>query len=75
MCDVRLRDRKLSTHLRKRLGFANTVVVWHQAKLRWFGHVETIDIENPVSNLGSLKLTAKKEDADDVRHKSSSNTI
>ena len=50
MCNVSLRDRKSSAEVRNRLGVANIVHVMCQIRLRWFGHVERMDRENPVSS-------------------------
>ena len=49
MCGVSLRERKTSEELRGRLGICNIADSLRQNRLRWFGHVERMDRENPVS--------------------------
>ena len=49
MCGVTLKDRKSSEELRDRLGIPNLKDSLRQNRLRWFGHVQRMDVENPVS--------------------------
>ena len=49
MCHVTLRDRKSSEELRDTLGITNLVDMLRHKRLRWCGHVERMDEENPVS--------------------------
>ena len=44
--------------LQNRLGIANITDVLCQTKLRWFGHGERLDKENPV-NVGLLRLSVR----------------
>ena len=61
MVDVpRLRDGKSSGMLQNRLGVANIIDVLHQARLRWFWHVEIVDKENPVNNLRFVELGCQR---------------
>ena len=48
-------DRKSSPELRNRLGVANIRDVLRQTRLKWFGDVERMDIENPISNCRSIE--------------------
>ena len=50
MYNVSLRDRKLLAELTDRLGVGNIVDVLHQIRWIWFGHIQRMDIENPVNN-------------------------
>ena len=50
MCNVSRRNRKSLAELRNMLGFAIAVYVLPQTRLKWFGHVEGVVIENPVGN-------------------------
>ena len=60
MCNVSLRDRKSSEELRNRLGIAIITDVMRQTRLRWFGHVERMDIENPVSNCRFIEVGGQR---------------
>ena len=56
MCHVSLRNRKSSEELRNRLGIANMTNVFRQTRLRWFGHVEQMDKENPVNKCRFIEV-------------------
>ena len=56
MCQVTLRDRKSSEELRDRLGITNIVDMLRQKRLRWYGHVERMDEEDPVNRCRSLEV-------------------
>ena len=60
MCHVSLRDRKSSDELRNRLGIPNIIDVLRQTRLRWFGHVERMGIENPVSNCRFIEVRCQR---------------
>ena len=49
MCRVSLRERKSSEELRGRLGIPSLLTVLRKNRLRWYGHVERMDVANPVS--------------------------
>ena len=54
--------------LRNRLVFANIVDFLHQTRLRWFEHVERMDIKKKTATVDSLKLMAKEGEVDHVKH-------
>ena len=56
MCHITLRDRKSSEELRDRLGITNIVDMLCQKRLRWYGHVERMDEENPVSRCRVIEV-------------------
>ena len=56
MCHVSVRDRKSSEELQNKLGITNITDVLHQTKLRWFGLVERVNKENPVSNCRFIEV-------------------
>jgi hypothetical protein len=49
MCGVRLSDRVKSEELYRRLGIEEVREVVKRGRLRWFGHVERMDVGNWVS--------------------------
>ena len=61
MCNVSLRDRKSSAELRNRPSVTNIVYTLHQTRLRWFKHVQRMDIENPVSNCKFIEVASQRE--------------
>ena len=56
MCHVSLRDRKPSEELQNRLGNANITDILVQPRLRWFGHVQKMDKENPLNNCWFIEI-------------------
>jgi len=39
MCNVKVKDRVPSQELRERLGIDDIILILHQSRLRWYGHV------------------------------------
>lgn len=58
--NVSLRDRKSSKRLRNRQGIANIRDAMNQARLKWFGHVQRMNIENPVSNCRLIEVNVQR---------------
>ena len=56
MCGVSLKDRKSSEELRQRMGIPDITTCLRQNRLRWFGHVERMDEEHPVSSCRFLEV-------------------
>ena len=57
MCQVTLRKKKLSELLRDRLGITKVLDMLLQKRLRWYGHVERMDKENPVKRCRSMEVS------------------
>ena len=47
---------KSSEELRNRLGISNICDIMRQSRLRWFGHVERMENENPVSKCRVIEV-------------------
>ena len=62
MVDVKCQSsrQKIISRVKNRLGFANIIHVLHQTRLRWFGYVERIEIEKPVSNCMFLEVGGQR---------------
>lgn len=67
MCNICLRDRKSSAEFRNCLGAVNIVDVLHQTRLRWFGDIKTMNIENPVINFRFTEVDGEGE-VDHAKH-------
>ena len=67
MCNICLSDRKSSAELRNCLGAIYIVDVLHQTRLRWFGDIKTMNIENPVINFRFIEVDGERE-VDHAKH-------
>ena len=60
MCNVSLSERKSSEELRNRLHIPEIADQLRQERLRWFGHVERMDNDNPVSQCRFIDVTGQR---------------
>ena len=60
MCNVSLRDRKSSEELRNRLHIPDITDLLQQKRLRWYGHVERMDKENPVRQVRLINVNGTR---------------
>ena len=60
MCNVSLRDRKSSEELRQRLHIPDIADVIRQRRLRWFGHIERMAVDNPVRQCQHIVVEGKR---------------
>ena len=60
MCNVSLRDRRPSEELRNRLGIESISCVMRQMRLRWFGHIERMDMDNWVSKCRNVEVNGAR---------------
>ena len=60
MCGASLKDRKSSEELRSRLGIPDIKTALRQNRLRWFGHVERMGDNNPVSGCRFMEVDGQR---------------
>ena len=60
ICGVTLRDRKSSKELRDRLGLEDIRNMLRRNRLRWFGHVERMNEENPANRCRSVEVNGRR---------------
>ena len=61
MCNVSLKDRKSSQELRDRCGLESIRLSLQRQRLRWFGHVERLDVDNWVRKSRDIVVDGKSE--------------
>ena len=60
MCNVSLSERKSSEELRNRLHIPDIADLLRQERLRWFGHVERMEDDNPVSQCRNIEVAGTR---------------
>ena len=61
MCNVSLKDSRLSDELRDRLGVPGITEKLRKNRLRWFGQVMKMDAGNPASACKHVIVESKRE--------------
>ena len=61
MCNVSFKDGRSSDELRDKLGIPDITEMLRKNRLRWFGHVQRMDVSNPASACRHVMVEGKHE--------------
>jgi len=68
MCNVKVKDRIPSKELRERLGIDDILLILHQNRLRWHGHVLQKEDTDQVRNIWNMRWRAPDQEVDQRGH-------